>query len=218
MPSRSVDFPLVGVVDRRQVDLLCLDVVPDVELGPVREREDPDVLAGQMAPVVERPELGALVARLPLAELVAHAEDALLGAGPLLVAPPAAEDGVVLAGGDRVQQRDGLEWVAGAVRSLPEPAVVDVVLHRGDLERGAVEVDGLSRNCSTSGKLCPVSTCSSSNGIGAGQNAFAARCSMTTESLPPEKSMIGEENVAATSRMMWIDSDSSAWSSVSGRS
>ena len=32
--------------------------------------------------------------------------------------------------------------------------------------------------------------------MGAGQNAFAARCSMTTESLPPEKSMIGEVNVA----------------------
>ena len=101
------------------------------------------MLAGQVAPVVERPELGALVARLPLAELVTHAEDPLLGAGSLLVAPPAAEDGVVLAGGDRIQQRHGLEWVAGAVRSLPEPAVIDVVLHRGDLDRGAVEVDGL---------------------------------------------------------------------------
>ena len=41
---------------------------------------------------------------------------------------------------------------------------------------------------------------------------------MTTESLPPENSMIGEANVAATSRMMWIDSDSRACSSVSGRS
>ena len=47
-----------------------------------------------------------------------------------------------------------------------------------------------------------MSTCSSWKGMGAGQNAFAARCTMTTESLPPEKSMIGEENVAATSRMM----------------
>ena len=101
------------------------------------------MLAGQMAPVVERPELGALIARLPLTELITHAEDPLLRAGSLLIAPPAAEDGVMPAGGDRIQQRQSLEWVAGAVRSLPEPAVIDVVLHSGDLDRGAVEVDGL---------------------------------------------------------------------------
>ena len=40
---------------------------------------------------------------------------------------------------------------------------------------------------------------------------------MTTESLPPENSITGLSNVAATSRRMWIDSDSSACSSVSGR-
>ena len=40
---------------------------------------------------------------------------------------------------------------------------------------------------------------------------------MTTESLPPENSITGGAKVAATSRMMWIDSDSSACSSVSGR-
>ena len=40
---------------------------------------------------------------------------------------------------------------------------------------------------------------------------------MTTESLPPENSITGEANVAATSRRMWIDSDSRACNSVSGR-
>ena len=62
----------------------------------------------------------------------------------------------------------------------------------------------------TSGKLCPVSTCITGNGSRAGQNAFAARCSITTESLPPENSSTGRSNSAATSRMMWIDSASSA--------
>ena len=61
----------------------------------------------------------------------------------------------------------------------------------------------------TSGKLCPVSTCISGNGIGAGQNAFSAMRSMTMESLPPEKSRQGRSNSAATSRMMWMDSASS---------
>jgi hypothetical protein len=41
---------------------------------------------------------------------------------------------------------------------------------------------------------------------------------MTTESLPPENSITGDANVAATSRMMWMDSDSRACSSVSGGS
>ena len=47
--------------------------------------------------------------------------------------------------------------------------------------------------------------CMTGNGIRPGQNAFWARCSMTTESLPPENSSTGRSNSAATSRMMWID-------------
>ena len=63
----------------------------------------------------------------------------------------------------------------------------------------------------TSGKLWPVSTCMTGNGSAArAQNAFTARCSITTESLPPEKSSTGRSNSAATSRMMWIDSASRA--------
>ena len=38
-----------------------------------------------------------------------------------------------------------------------------------------------------------------------GQKAFWASRSITTESLPPEKSSTGRSNSAATSRMMWID-------------
>ena len=48
-----------------------------------------------------------------------------------------------------------------------------------------------SRNAITSGKLWPVSMCSSGNGNGAGRNAFSARRSRTSESLPPEKSSAG---------------------------
>ena len=40
------------------------------------------------------------------------------------------------------------------------------------------------------------------NGSGAGQKALAATCSMTTESLPPEKSSTGRSKPAATSRKM----------------
>src|SRR4051812_14481583 len=62
----------------------------------------------------------------------------------------------------------------------------------------------------TSGKLCPVSTCSNGNGTGAGQNALIARCSNRVESLPPENRTTGRSNSPATSRKMWIASDSRA--------
>ena len=48
------------------------------------------------------------------------------------------------------------------------------------------------------------------NGNLAGRNAFSARRSITIESLPPEKSSTGRSRSAATSRMMWIASDSSS--------
>ena len=67
-----------------------------------------------------------------------------------------------------------------------------------------------SRNSSTSGKLCPVSTCMTGNGIRAGANAFSARRSMTIESLPPENSRTGRSNSATTSRMTKMLSASSA--------
>ncbi len=72
-----------------------------------------------------------------------------------------------------------------------------------------------SRNSSTSGKLCPVSTCMTGNGILAGQKAFSASASMTMESLPPENSRAGRSNSAATSRITWIASASStsSWES-----
>ena len=67
----------------------------------------------------------------------------------------------------------------------------------------------------TSSKFCPVSMCMTGNGTGAGQNALAARCSITTESLPPENSNAGRSIVAATSRKMCTASASSLSRSVS---
>ena len=53
------------------------------------------------------------------------------------------------------------------------------------------------------------------NGTLAGAKARSASASITIESLPPENSSTGRSNSAATSRMMWIDSDSStsSWES-----
>ena len=126
------DVALVGEVDGGHLDALALDVLPDVHLGPVGDGEDAHVLAAADAAVVERPQLRPLRARLPLAELVAQREDALLGAGLLLVAAGAAEDGVEPVLGDGVQQRRGLQPVARRVaRLLAHAALVDGLLHGG---------------------------------------------------------------------------------------
>ena len=65
MPSRSTTGRSAGEVERHDRDVLEVDVLPDVELGPVRQREDADALALGFARVVERPQLGALVLRVP---------------------------------------------------------------------------------------------------------------------------------------------------------
>ena len=85
------DLALLGEIERHDRNLLDVDVVPDVDLGPVREREDADALARADAAVQQVPELRPLVLRIPLALRVAEREDALLGARALLVAPRAAE-------------------------------------------------------------------------------------------------------------------------------
>ena len=100
------------------------------------------MLAGAVPRVEDVPQLGALVLGVPLAEVVAQADDPLLGAGLLLVAPAAAEDAVEAVPGDGVEQRLGLQRVAGAVGPLAQPAVVDPVLHRGDLEAQPEPLDG----------------------------------------------------------------------------
>ena len=84
----------MGVVDGRQLDLLPADVLPDVELGEVREREGAQVLARPHAALVELPELGSLTLGVPLAEGVAERQHPLLGPGLVLVAAGPAEGGV----------------------------------------------------------------------------------------------------------------------------
>ena len=83
--------PLRREVQRHDRDVLQVDVLPDVELGPVRHREHADALALVLARVVQAPQLGALVLRVPAVLAAAEREDALLGAALLLVAARAAE-------------------------------------------------------------------------------------------------------------------------------
>jgi hypothetical protein len=88
-----------------------VDVLPDVELGPVRQREDADALVLVDAAVVDIPQLRALIARVPAVVAIAKRVDSLLGARFLLVAPGAAEGGVEAVLVERRQERLGLHHV-----------------------------------------------------------------------------------------------------------
>ena len=172
------------------LDALLGDVLPDVELGPVAQREHPDVLALVVAAVVEAPQLGPLVLRVPLAEVVAEAEHPLLGPGLLLVAAGTAERGVEAVLLDGVEQRRGLQAVAAGPRtpvsSTTRPWSIDSWTE-ATTSFTPSSATRRSRNSSTSSKLWPVSMCITGNGMRAGQNAFSARRSMTIESLPPRE-------------------------------
>src|SRR5436190_2257693 len=90
------------------VDAVLGDVLPHVELGPVADREHADALALAVLPVVERPQLGALVLRVPLTEVVPEAEHPLLGPSLLLVTTAATDGAVEAVCLERVEQRRGL--------------------------------------------------------------------------------------------------------------
>ena len=130
-PAALDDLALGGEVELRDLDAL---------LGGCRSRcrarssstagSTRMLWPGEHAAVVEVPDLGPLVLGIPLAELVAEREHALLGAGLLLVAPAAAEQRVeaVAAPRPRAAPASGCgcasRWAPparGRARSRPRP-------------------------------------------------------------------------------------------------
>src|SRR3546814_20672337 len=71
-----------------------MDVFPYVELGPVGEGEDEDVLAPGLAGIVETPELRPLIFRVPAVVARAAGDNQLLGPALHLVQPGAADGSV----------------------------------------------------------------------------------------------------------------------------
>src|SRR6266566_6251042 len=90
-------------------DVLQVDILPDVKLRPVGKREDPDAFSFVHTRVVQVPELGALVFRVPLPERIAERIDALLGPGFFLIPPRAAEGCIVAALRQGVEQSPRLQ-------------------------------------------------------------------------------------------------------------
>ncbi|CAB4958580.1 unannotated protein [freshwater metagenome] len=102
----------MGVVDRRNLDLLAFDVLPDIEFGPVRNGEYSNVLTAFMPTVVEVPEFRSLILWVPLTELVAERVDAFLGARLLFVPAPTPKCGIVFSIRDSIEECNCLEFVS----------------------------------------------------------------------------------------------------------
>ena len=113
--AAHIHGPLFGKVEIDDRNLFLVDVLPDIHLRPVGERKDANAFAGMDARVVEVPQLGALVLRVPLPGAVAEGVDALLGAGLLFIAPRAAEGRVEVVVAQRIEQRLRLQQSAAAL-------------------------------------------------------------------------------------------------------
>ena len=163
MPSRWNDLALVGEVERRHLDLLvrrCTARRPSrssCESGKTRKCS-PCVRCGRCRGSTARA-AGSCGSHWPNSSR--WREEALLGAGLLLVAAAAAEGGVeaVLArcASSSVPSAAGCGWPL-AVCSTTTPSSMESWTdgdHEADAELGRPR---RSRNSSISGKLCPVST------------------------------------------------------------
>ena len=110
------------------------------------------MLAGVDPAVVEVPQLGPLVARVPLPELVAEAEDPLLGARALSSSRRAAEAASKPC--SAIASSSVTDWrrLREARARIGHPSGVDRVLHRAD-DQAPRRPTPASRKASTSGKL-----------------------------------------------------------------
>src|SRR3546814_11723243 len=81
-------------IERHDGDVFARDILPDVEFGPVADRKDADALPLRFTGVVQVPQFGPLLLRVPAVGRGAEREDAFLGAVFFLVTASAANGDV----------------------------------------------------------------------------------------------------------------------------
>jgi len=95
-----------------------MDVLPDIELGPVGDGEDADAFVGFDVGVVEVPELGALSLWVPAMTGGAEGEDPLLGTAFFFVTAGAAKDCIKAMFVERLLERLGLHDISVVVAAV----------------------------------------------------------------------------------------------------
>src|SRR5262249_48544555 len=88
----AIALAVLGEIEVDHRHLLPLGVAPDVDLRPMKQGMDAQMVARRQMGVEEVPEFRWLVAEVPLTGIAARAEDALLGANAFLVAANAGDD------------------------------------------------------------------------------------------------------------------------------
>lgn len=81
-------------IQRHDVDVFQPDVLPDILLCPVGEREDAYTFAFINLTVIVTPQLWPLIFRVPAMETVTKGVNTFFRAGFFLIAPRAAERGI----------------------------------------------------------------------------------------------------------------------------
>ena len=124
------------VVDARQVDVVFGNERPNVELSPVRDREDAKVLTLAMTTVVNAPQLWTLIFWIPLTKRITMRIHALFCPRSFFIATSATKHSIKSVFGNRVEQRHSLQRVAtcpwpGHIGNAPR---VDRRLNRPDYE------------------------------------------------------------------------------------
>ena len=128
------DFTLGSEVQRHDRDAFEVDVLPDVQFGPVRQREDADRLTFVDLAVVHVPQLGALVLRVPAVLAVTERVHTLLGPRLLFVAASTTEGGVETMLVQRLFQALGLHDVGVLGAAMGER--VDALRHTFGVDVG----------------------------------------------------------------------------------
>ena len=110
----------LGKVQRYDRNILQADILPDIQLRPVGQREHTDALPFMDTGVVDVPQLRTLVLRVPLVELVAERIDTFFRPALLFIATGASESGIELIFIERMQQRLRLHQVRMHLASVRE--------------------------------------------------------------------------------------------------
>src|SRR4030095_9409621 len=105
------------VVQRHGRNRFAIDVLPDVEFGPIQQRVNPNVRAGRKFGLVLIPELGRLIGDIPRTRGIARREVAFLRPAALLVGADSGDDSSKCLG-VRVDFIPELLWIEAVARPL----------------------------------------------------------------------------------------------------
>ena len=88
--GRATEAPVASAIALVEIqihegNIFVLDVLPDIDLGPIQQRMDANMGAGRESRLELIPEFGRLIAEVPVAMLIAGRKIPLLRSRPLFV-------------------------------------------------------------------------------------------------------------------------------------